>query len=81
MREEFSLPFTSGWKALFAFMRVVREGFVGEVGVQGQVGEVGVVEESAPRSSSSMLVVEDEEVEVSLLLREEGCKAHLTAAI
>jgi hypothetical protein len=77
MREEFSFPFTSGWKALFAFMRVVREGF-GERGVVGEAGEVD--SSSALWSLVSVLVVQNEDAEDPLLLREEGCRATATAA-
>jgi hypothetical protein len=81
MREEFSLPLTSGWKALFAFMRVEREGF-GEGGVVGVVGEAGKVHSSSVLWSlaSVLLVHEDEEAEDPLLLREQGCRAIATAA-
>jgi hypothetical protein len=80
MREEFSFPFTSGWKALFAFMRVEREG-LGVVGEVGEIGEAGeVVSSSVLWSLGSVLLVhEDEDAEDPLLLREQGCRAIATA--
>lgn len=85
MREEFSLPLTSGWKALFAFMRVLNDGLeavgeVGEVGVMGVIGEIGVAGTSVSWSLA-VAAVQDEEAEASLLLREGGCNAAATAAI
>jgi len=82
MREEFSLPSTSGWKALFAFMRVEREeGVVGVVGKVGEYGEIGVAGVSVSWSLVSVALVEDEEVEAVLLLRDVGWRAAATAAI
>ena len=77
MREEFSFPFTSGWKDLLAFMRLVKEGLgvvgvVGVVGKNGEVGEMGVAGVSISWSLVSVVLVEDEEVEALLLLREVG---------
>ena len=77
MREEFSLPSTSGWKALFAFMRVEREegvvGVVGKVGEYGEIGELGVAGVLVSWSLVSVALVEDEEeVEAVLLLRDVG---------
>lgn len=76
MREEFSLPSTSGWKALFAFMRVEREegvvGVVGKVGEYDEIGELGVAGVSVSWSLVSVALVDDEEVEAVLLLRKVG---------
>lgn len=85
MREEFSLPSTSGWKDLFAFMRLVSElgvvGVAGVVGQQGEAGETGVAGASVSWSLFSVVFTEDEEVEAVLLLSEYGWRAAATAAM
>lgn len=82
-REEFSLPLTSGWKALFAFMRVTKEGLgvvgvIGEAGMEGEVGEA--VSSSVLWSLVSVVLAEEDEAEELLLLRGGGCKAFATKA-
>jgi hypothetical protein len=82
-REEFSLPSTSGWKALFAFMRLTKEGLdvvgvIGDAGMEREVGEAA--SSSVLWSLGSVVLVQEDEAEELLLLREGGWRAFSTKA-